>query len=546
MPFNALTFTATLFYPHVPRSWSPLFFPFDPDLPLFPLQYFHVLPNDLSGRRPGFEDRAYGYIRSIHIDIQSHTLTAEIVLNKDLAASQENARFGQVVHEVVADRLGVSNPVTLNDLTGLFAAGSPYATVNPVMVELWHRVVGYAYGGQLPFGRLWDPVLGLSRYYASWYSPRGGRKAELIETHYFVTHFGENVQSSGGVPYVEFHLLPTWEELTDESNPLPLFPRFRQLMAATTAVCSLPIFAAYDLSNWSYTGMTLGKWDTRYFMDHIVGAVADQHRSTLIECFNAFNKGPQRPILFMMMLNDLRQLHVTAPTPAGAHNPRINPAMLTAADVADVFLNMAHWQSNKVVSIYGQQCHGNVNCFPIDTWIASFLDWPLAVADYSPNTGQLSGRAANYRAVAAFIAAANQLGKAERLLWVTAQARKIHSPACNDALWCVKKSGDFAARGANPLSCKACNATIRAICPAHLEILGRTVRFNGTVPRGGFNIETSAGNNVAHGQRFLRSTDSAGTADEFTVVDAPDAFAPFPSPSHNGADMTVADFIRTY
>jgi hypothetical protein len=396
----------------------------------------------------------------------------------------------------------------------------------------------------------------MARFYASWNPPKGGRKAELIQTHYFCTHFGEPIQCGAGVPAVDFYLLPSWEELTDQANPLALFPRFRDLINAAITLCTQRLFHAYDLTSWSYTGLVMpahNRLDKEFYM-HTVGRAGAQNRASLIECFNAFAKGAPRAVIFLMFLNDIRQLNSAAPTPAGAANPRINPAVLSAADAADLFRNMrGAYQSKKVIAIYAQQCHGNHHCLPVDTWIAAFLAYPLAVAAYDTKNGTPRGTASNLDAIAQFIAAGIQLGKVERLLWVTAQARKIHSTICNDALWCIKESGELRARSANPLACKACDATIRAVCPAHLGIRQLMVGFNRTGRAGPtFNLITfPAANNITPGQRFASCTGRGamnGVHDEDTPTDSAASFTvPYPAPGHNNGDpMTVADFIVRY
>lgn len=421
---------------------------------------------------------------------------------------------------------------------------------------MWHHVVDRGYGRDLPFGRLWDRVLGLARFYASLDPGDGGRKTEFIMTHYFCTRFGESIQCGAGVPAVDFYLLPTWEELTDNTNPLALFPLFRDLVDAARAMCNLPMFGVFDLNSWSLTALELPpvqpparrQLDKAFYMTSLVGQVGAQFRRSLYECFNAFNKGARRAVPFLMFLNDIRQLNVAAPTPPGAANPRMNPALMTAADAADLFRNLEGiWQSKKVMAIYAQQCHANHHCLPVDTWIAAFLAYPLVAAQYDRAAGQPRGTAANLNAIQTFIASANQLGKVERLLWVTAQARKIHSTICNDALWCVKESGDFRARSANPLSCKACNQAIRNACPAHLAIAQMIVSFNGSAAAP-FRITTSANSNTTPGQRFTNCTDQTGVLlDEDTPTDSASSFAPYPAPGHvNGAPLTVADFIVRY
>jgi hypothetical protein len=207
------------------------------------------------------------------------------------------AKFNATVRAEIAHRLGLADPVTLNDIVSVFQLVSPFAPTVQVLTEIWHRVVGSGYGNQLPFGKFWDPIWGLARAYASYRSDTG-RKGELIQTHYFAMRFGEEVASAAGLPFVEFRLLPTWQELTNYGNPLNLFPKFQALVNASLSLCELPSFAPFDLSQWSYTGLVAGiggrNLNKHAFMTNFVQAIGGQHRASLVECFNAFNKGPNK------------------------------------------------------------------------------------------------------------------------------------------------------------------------------------------------------------------------------------------------------------
>jgi hypothetical protein len=356
------------------------------------------------------------------------------------------------------------------------------------------------------------------------------------------------VASSANVPTVEFRLLPTWEELTDPGNPLTLFPKFQDLVLASTELCQLTFFQAFEVSNWSYTGMKQrkGRLDTKFYRQSLVAKVSDHYRTALGECFNAFNKGPDRTLMFLMFLNDVRQINAVTPIPSGSSKPRLNPAKLSASDAAEVALTLTHRQSKKVVSIYAQQAHGNPHCLPIDTWIAAFLAFPLNVARYDAKQGSYAGDKANLAAIQEFVSSANHLGKVEPLLWTTAQARKIHSAICDDALWCIKESAKFKARGANPLSCKACLLAIRQACPAYAQIAASEVTFN--AKGGDFRLKTSASDNKTTGQTFETCTSASGIVDEDTVHDFSTAFrVSYPHPSHKGGTpMRVRDFIAMY
>ena len=54
MAFESLSHHYQFNIQNFPSEWLPLTYLYDPDLPLFPIQYFHILdPNLRKGDRPG-------------------------------------------------------------------------------------------------------------------------------------------------------------------------------------------------------------------------------------------------------------------------------------------------------------------------------------------------------------------------------------------------------------------------------------------------------------------------------------------------------------
>jgi hypothetical protein len=198
------------------------------------------------------------------------------------------------------------------------------------------------------------------------------------------------------------------------------------------------------------------------------------------------------------------------------------------------------YQSPKVIQIYAQQCFANASAMPVDTWINTFLKWPLAVF---PKVRS----AKPYSEIFTF---ARNLGKVERLLWVAAQARKVHSSACNDALWCVKRaSAASTPRGANPLACNICLPAIRVVCPAFQLIRNRTVQFNQGYGSKDFVITTSAGNSTTPAQEFVNCHGPSiyqTLLDDFSPKDNPSGFAQYPQHPHMGTSMSVHEFVEQY
>lgn len=84
-----------------------------------------------------------------------------IVCNKDLA-NPNNLLYQRLARAEVTERLGLSNPVTLKDISSSFQPEDN--PVNQVLVQIWQRVVSNVLGNRLPFGRLYDHVFGLGRF----------------------------------------------------------------------------------------------------------------------------------------------------------------------------------------------------------------------------------------------------------------------------------------------------------------------------------------------------------------------------------------------
>lgn len=554
MRFESLSNRYTFDFDDFPERWLPLISLYDPDLPLFPIYYFHVLSPTVTGI-PGEADRVFGYVEKINVLDDGIGTKVTIVLNKDLH-NRRNSGYIDIVKSEIRERFGLNNPVKRGDLQGVFtgnprtqrtlteatSANLPEAVLN----YLWDVTVSNSYGGQLPFGRLWDPVFGLVRWVASW-NPPGGRKSELIQTHYFLSRFGVRINTGDNYPKIDFFLLPTYEEMRDRSNPLTWFPEFSKLINVAKVIhdnyCEdsnigemkfSKFNAPYKISN---ARRGENRWTAEKMKKVLTGdAIPTGDQKAAIECFNAFDKGPQRPLIFLMMLGDLR-------------NNRWNPEELDS-NMCGLLYQMSEdgkitMQSPKVIALYAQQCFGNANTFPIDTWMDTLLRWPLAVW---PKKGPRNQQPVK------LLEATKNLGKVERLLWVVSQAKKVHSSVCGDILWCIKYGSQDAkkSRGANPLACKICEQSLRNICPAYSAIKGRTIGFNMSQRNGiDFVIATSGGNNQTPGQKITRCSGFSiyeDIVDEYSLDDKPSAF-PHGYPRtgrHNGGNIAVEEFINLY
>jgi hypothetical protein len=522
MPFETLSYTAIISLNDFPKRWYPLVHLYDPDLPLFPLYYFHRTKPGLI--RPSQRDRVFGYVESISLTKSGADI--KILCNKDFC-DDLNKDYLVLVENEVKERFGLVNPVNFEDIIGFFPPPLDYA--NKIIEELWYKIVSPAFDNKLPFGRLFDEVFGLARLVAS-FNPPGGRKSELIQTHYFLSRFGEKISSSGDNQQVDFFLLPSVEELLDLSNPLSSFPKYQKLVDFACRFNKL-FCEQVSIGNQSvskFKNPSGGQLNTKKLNGLFNNPnIPINLKSTAYECFNTFDKGPLRTVIFLLMLDDLR-------------NNRIDYRSGAGIELGSIYDSMkGFYQSPKVIHIYAQQAFGETGAMPVDTWIQTLMQWPLRIFPEHGGT-KLSFLFQN----------SQNLGKLERLLWVTAQARKVHSSICDNALWCTKYASNKKPRGANPLACKICNLTIRNVCPAYNRIKSKTIVFNKkSYRRDQFLIATSSNNNNDLGQSFISCIGESiyhNIYDDFSPSDNPGEYSPFSGLTTLNGTMTVEDFINKY
>ncbi|MDX1460584.1 MAG: hypothetical protein R3348_05955 [Xanthomonadales bacterium] len=521
MPFESISQRHTFQFDDFPERWLPLIYLYDPDLPLFPVYYFHVLdPKDYSGRRPRNDERAYGFIS--HVRFAGSTLEVEVATNKNLSDSQ-NQSLRNRVQEEVSNLLGVADSISVQEMSSAFHADLENA--NSLLTELWHKVIDPAFGGTLPFGRMWDGVYGVARWVASWNSD-GGRKGELIQLHDFCRSFGEKIATGNGI-HADFYLLPSWDEFRSTENPLNEFKRFRKLMKAAgwfvESYCHRiqvgnNAYSSFDRSSFPGT-RNLSNPDIREFFEN---TCPSEHREALSNNWSVFNRGPQRSVFALMMFDDLRNL-------------RWSPTQIDWEEAGKLYRELGgSYQSAKVIELYAQLSFGNKSVLPIDVWIRTFLRYPLGFKRWKNQKEVLSQ--------------SEIWGRIERLIWSSVQGRKVHTSYCGDILWCIRYGDtDKEIRGANPFSCKICSEVIRDVCPSYAAIKDKPVHFNPSrqIPDDSFLVTTSAGNNSSSGQRFVYCSGD-GISDMYSVNDKPEEFSDYPQSGHDGRPISVSTFISKY
>ena len=108
----------------------------------------------------------------------------------------------------------------------------------------------------------------------------------------------------------------------------------------------------------------------------------------------------------------------------------------------------------RLLHVFLQQAFG-LEAFPIDTWVKTFIYYPLGMSPKNngksePTKPLQNDLYSNY----------NHLDKLEKLIWASSMGNKTNKTEFLDILWCQRYGTDQNSsgpcRGVNPLSCSKC------------------------------------------------------------------------------------------
>jgi len=447
MPFS-IEHETIISLENIPVQWISMINLYNSALPQFPMKYVHLL-------RDG--KRIFGFPVCYTLSRESGntaTLEFKFLSNIALDSSQRDLVRTELKH-----RFGAQSPVVREDIEECCGEERK----RRFLLKIWDSFITPTYGGSLPFGSFYEGMYSMVRCAAA-FIPMSGGKSELQMVYDFTRHYGEKVDIAEPWNFLEFFLLPVYDELLQRD--LDDFPKYKNLQSAIdkfadryftrrfasgrrnfrTIGPSITNMDGYDLQ--SANGMR--DLNTFLFEEEIITIEEKRELDFLID---AFNRLATRALGFMGLTvnavpeNDLRQWN--------------------GADFKRFYINA---ESERTVGIYPkiwsmvlQQGFGNPEAIPIDNWIESFYSIPLQIDSKEE-----------------FLRSFNRMGKIERMLWVTAQARKTNMFTIFDWLWCLKygtgkTTKDVTGsekiqrlRNANPLSCLKC--PLKDVCLRYLEI----------------------------------------------------------------------------
>lgn len=442
----------------IPRQWIPLIELFNPVLPQFPLKYIHLFHN---------EERIFGFPIAYEISEQTNgslTWNFRFLSNVHLDDFKMN-----LVKTELSHRLGAGNMVTRNDIESCCPEND---RSRPFLLKIWDSFITPTYGGSLPFGRFYDGMYSLARC-ASAFIPMSGGKSEWQMMYDFIRHYGKKVEIAPPWNFLEFFLLPTYEELL--TRELGDFPKYKVLQTAIdkfgnryftarfttsgltlkTLGCRLNDMDGYDISTRSRSPNAM-----RDLTSSLVGSTVLTlgEKKELDFLIDAFNRMTTRAFGFIgLTFNATPQNNF-----GNWDGPRFKQFYVDVGEERTVGIYPKIW------GMILQQGFGNPEVIPIDEWIQSFYEIPLQI-----DTKER------------FLRSFTKIGKLERMMWVTGQARKTNMYTIFNWLWCLKHgtgkttveiNGSLSnerLRDANPLSCLKC--PLKEQCLAYSAIMNSSV-----------------------------------------------------------------------
>lgn len=422
----------------VPYAWLPSIQLFDPYLVNYPIIYIHTLKNG---------KRIYGFPVNISIlpdddEEDKCTLVFLFLSNMDL---NNHADIKDVVKNELENRIGISDYVDL-DLILNSCRGNVH--LKKIFKELWERNIKRYCGDCVPFGKFFEGFYSIVRFSAA-FNPSSGRKSEMQMVYDFISNYGERVKIEGRWSFVQFFLLPTYQDIKSEA--LKDFPIFRRLYNSSLKAYNLIFTEKISFENFeikvigdSLDMFKSGKKYREATTEMVSNASINTDDKKILDfLLDAFNRYPPRARIFISFLGNLK---------SGNDYTRWNKkAFIYYHDKEPKGFSM------KVAGCFLQQGFGNADVTPIDLWVEAFYTNVLDIKSKQD-----------------FLNSFDNIGKIERVIWLLSQTRKTNNVMVFDQMWCIKYGVPYnVLRGPNPLSCYECK--IKDFCPSFHDILSKRI-----------------------------------------------------------------------
>lgn len=475
-------------FQNVPLAWTTRFEFFTTDLEQFPLMYVHRMINYQSDKK-----RVFGYALGAKIENQAEGL-CEVTVDFLCNIEQGDQGVDEILEEEISNRLGIANKVGYGDLKQITEKCPENL---PLLEKIWGIGIEEVFGNSIPHGKLYDEIFGIIRFSASGNAPRLGKTSELRMLYWYMKDIGEKVIISGNINdynFCEFYLLPSMEELRD--NDFSLFPTFSRYYDAIEAFWKLEYTETFRINENERKSLIELKTELKEL------GLSDQgKKEDLVRTLN--NNSKYRDIIeyryaksgtlpskgkdfeeryreklpeYYDEISKLRQIFNRMPLRFYGYIWNMMTFVETGYDEFSEREKLRDFQkfhhdkkgsSSKVLACILQQCFG-LEALPIDTWVKTFIQYPLALDVYSDGKSKNPSKEDIEQLYASF----NNLDKLEKLIWVSSMGNKTNKTNFEDILWCQRYGTDKQhkgpCRGVNPLSCSQC--LLRENCPGFEQI----------------------------------------------------------------------------
>lgn len=420
-----IQFSSKIKIEHVPVNWIPKIELFYPDLPGFPIMYVHTLYKG---------SRVYGFpvtfsITHYYEDNKTCDIEFLFLCNKNF---KEEKNLKKVVKQELENRIGLSDAITKDDILKS-CKDLKYKNFFSKLFDTCSRL----YGLRLPYGRFYEEIYSIVRFVAT-FNPKTGRQSEMRMLYNFLREFGEEITIEGDKTtlwsFLEFYLLPTY---TDLKNNMKDFPKFNTLIKVLDKIWESNYEPNKDCKFRSIKN-NLDCWAGKreFFVEEQLNNLLAEEtdKDEIKKLVDAFNRYPTRASFFVWTICTLKEVDFKKIN-IERFLSLYNSCNTSAKD------KKIRGCSPKVLACCLQQGFLKSDIIPVDTWVYTFYKYALGIN----NVNELFKKFEN-------------LGKIERLIWLSSQANKVNSKVFKNLLWCqrygINQNKEF--RMANPIACYEC------------------------------------------------------------------------------------------
>ena len=430
---NIIKYETKIKIKEVPLQWMSRFELYYPDLPQFPITYVHKINK---------KKRIYGFIAATSFDVKKEFCDVDLLFVSNIKLNEKDKA---IVTEEIEERFGSASKVGIQDMIECCNGKKEYISF---FKELW-KYISRSFGKYIPYGKFYEEIYSMVRFVSAW-QPKTGRQSEMRMLYNFLRAFGEDIKIKGKWDYLDFFLLPTYDEIMNEE--LDDFPKFKILYSGMKKIWEIYFTEEQELNGMKIKSMK-ESWPQAKdnFMKKITfpayqqGKLSLEEKQSIDTLVDAFNRHSWRAAFFIWSIMSM-------------HNKDYRT--WDKKFFVDFYLNKNRTVgvSPKVIACFLQQGFKNEEAIPIDIWVKSFYELALGIKTEEE-----------------FFKSFSKMGKLERAIWLSSQANKTNIKTFFDLMWCTRYgvTGNGELRGANPISCYECK--LRNTCPSFNQIKDKLV-----------------------------------------------------------------------